>query len=55
MTWKESLDFLKKIYQKFMFENKWTLQQIDEMDSHFLFEILEVGEKKEEVYLSDVW
>lgn len=36
-----------------MVENKWTTTQIDEMDTHFFFEIM--NDKPKEVYLSDVW
>lgn len=38
---------------------KWTLEQIDKMDTHFFYEILELmgeeQEREQEVYLSDVW
>jgi len=37
-----------------MQDNKWTTTQIDEMDVHFFFEMLE-SEEQEEVYLSELW
>lgn len=41
-----------------MLENKWTLSEIDNLDAHFFFELLETEDiqpKEEEVYLSDIW
>lgn len=51
----------KQIYKKLSIENEWTITQIDEMDAHFYFEVLEVEDyepketQQEKVYLSDVW
>lgn len=37
----------------------WTMSQIDEMDVHFFYEVMNVDEAQvvteREVYLSDVW
>ena len=38
-----------------MIENKWTTTQIDEMDTHLFFEIINDEPAEKEVYLSDVW
>lgn len=50
----------KQLYKKIMFENKWTLSQIDEMDVHFFFDVTEVEDfeetsNKESNYLSELW
>lgn len=39
-----------------MFESKWTLSQIDDMDVHFFYSLLgDDDAQDEEVYLSDIW
>lgn len=43
-----------------MIKHDWTIEQIDDMDSHFLLEVLEVEdfekeESEEKVYLSQIW
>jgi len=38
--------------------NKWTMAEIDQLDVHFFYELMETESFKpqeEEVYLSDVW
>lgn len=37
---------------------KWTMSQIDEMDVHFFYELMETEDitpQEQEVYLSEVW
>lgn len=60
MTWKQAYTSLKSLYKKLIFENpyKWTLSEIDNMDVHFFYELLETEEmqpQEEEVYLSEIW
>lgn len=55
MSWRDLYDSTKDLYRKMMFDNKWTITQIDEMDVHFFFEMLDVEEKEKEVYLSEFW
>jgi len=43
------------MYKNLMEANKWTINQIDEMDAHFFFDMMDVEEQEKEVYLSDVW
>lgn len=55
MTWSEVYDSYTTLYRNLMVENKWTTTQIDEMDTHFFFEIMNDEPVEKEVYLSDVW
>jgi len=50
----------KQMYKKLSIENKWTITEIDEMDAHFFFDVMETEDyetegQQEEKYLSDLW
>ncbi len=34
---------------------QWTLTEIDQLDVHFFYEVINFEEPEEEVYLSEVW
>lgn len=63
MTAKELYTSLKSLYRQLMFPKngapRWTMSEIDQMDVHFFYELLEELEhdktQEKEVYLSDVW
>lgn len=62
MTWTQAYTSLKQFYKKLLLGNpyKWTLSEIDKMDVHFFYDVLETEdpepqEQDEEVYLSDIW
>jgi len=60
VTWKESYTSLKQLYNNMMFPNnpngrQWTLTEIDQLDVHFFYEVINFEEPEKEVYLSDMW
>lgn len=63
MTWQEAYTSLKKLYKNMMFPKqphapKWTMTEIDQLDVHFFYELMEVDEDvshEKEVYLSEIW
>jgi len=64
ITAKEQYTSLIQLYNQMMFPKnpnarQWTLTEIDQLDVHFFYEVLNASEveseKDEEVYLSDVW
>lgn len=62
-SFQEQYISLKHFYRELMFPKnsntrKWTLAEIDQLDVHFFFELLETIEeqpKEKDVYLSDIW
>lgn len=63
MSWLEAYTSLKRFYRSLMFpENpnarKWTLAEIDQLDVHFFFELIETEDpqpQEKDVYLADIW
>lgn len=63
MTFAEAYTSLKSLYKSLMFPKnphaqRWTLDEIDQMDHLFFYELMEFEQdhpQEEEVYLSDVW
>lgn len=63
MSWSEAYASLKRFYRNLMFpENpnarKWTLAEIDQLDVHFFFELIETEDpqpQEKDVYLADIW
>lgn len=58
MTATEQYTSLKQFYKELMISWKWTLAEIDQLDAHFFFDVLETEEpqkKEKDVYLSDIW
>ncbi|WP_017726770.1 hypothetical protein [Halalkalibacterium ligniniphilum] len=64
MTFVEMFASLKSIYKQMMFPKnpyapKWALSEIDQMDVHFFYELMNDVDGQspgnQEVYLSDVW
>lgn len=62
-SWNEAYTSLKKFYKSLMFPNdpnarKWTLAEIDQLDVHFFFELIETEDpqpQEKDVYLADIW
>ena len=62
-SWNEAYTSLKKFYKSLMFPNdpnarKWTLAELDQLDVHFFFELIETEDtlpQERDVYLSDIW
>jgi hypothetical protein len=62
-SFQEEYTSLKHFYRELMFPKnpnarKWTLAEIDQLDVHFFFELLETIDeqpKEKDVYLSDIW
>lgn len=64
-SWQEAYTSLLQFYKSLMFpadpnKKKWTLDEIDRLDAHFFFDVLEVEDLKpkveeRDVYLSDIW
>lgn len=63
MTAQELYTSLKQLYKNMMFPKqaeslKWTMTEIDQLDVHFFYDLLETEDaepQENEVYLSELW
>jgi len=45
---------LKKMYKDFIFKHGWKMHEIDQMDAHFFYELVDYQEERK-VYIDEIW